>query len=397
MTVSLLVLALTMTTSTMTAAAFLLPLPTYPVPACGGAVVHGLFASSSSSPSTPPSPQADLVTTLAADGRFTRLVPLLKTAGLDITLRSPGPWTLLAPTDAALDDIGTNLTLSMAAREPRRHLAPLLSYHIIPGKAMGLTELVAAGDTRSRIKTLERSGLSIAVYGGTILIDEARVTEWGNEASNGVIHVLDSLLLPCLPADFNPYESAEAAAEGPVLGVTPPLGLWDPLGLWKDEDKDTQTRFRKAEIKHARLAMLASVGVLGQEALLPGHPPALSALLKMGEEHSAATAAMTSAMSSLSPLLPIAVAFLPGVIYEVYFNLVKAGREERSVLGQKEEALTRILRQESPDFEEERETKRQEVALGNKELNNGRLAMMAVVGMLAQELVTGRGIWDWGS
>jgi hypothetical protein len=84
------------------------------------------------------------------------------------------------------------------------------------------------------------------------------------------------------------------------------------------------------------------------------------------------------------------------VVYEVYSLWTAAGKEERSVLEQKEEALTRILRQESPDFEAEREAKRQEASLGNKELNNGRLAMLAVVWMLVQEVVTGRGVWKWG-
>jgi len=123
----LLVLILALTTTMTTA--FLLPPPF--TTASGGSSISRLFASSPFSP--PPPPKADLLTTLAADGRFTRLLPLLQIAGLDATLRSPGPWTLLAPTDAALDDLGTNLTLSTAARDPRRHLAPLLSYHIIPG------------------------------------------------------------------------------------------------------------------------------------------------------------------------------------------------------------------------------------------------------------------------
>jgi len=210
-----------------------------------------------------------------------------------------------------------------------------------------------------------------------------------------VIHVLDNLLLPSLPPDFSPYESLQAEADGPVLGVTPPLGLWDPLGFWKDKDTRTQTRLRKAEIKHARLAMLAAMGVMGQEALLPGHPPGLAALWTMGGESTAAAAVAVSA-TSLSRPLAVAVALFPGVVYEVYSLWTAAGKEERSVLEQKEEALTRILRQESPDFEAEREAKRQEASLGNKELNNGRLAMLAVVWMLVQEVVTGRGVWKWG-
>lgn len=82
----------------------------------------------------PPPPETDLLSTLAQDGRFTRLLHLFKEVGLDATLSGPGPWTVLAPTDAALDDQVANLTLIVAAREPKRHLTPLLSYHIIPGE-----------------------------------------------------------------------------------------------------------------------------------------------------------------------------------------------------------------------------------------------------------------------
>jgi len=87
---------------------------------------HSTSSSSSSSSS-------DLLTTLAADGRFTRFSALLQTAGLASTLSSLGPWTLLDLTDAALDDKGTDLTLSVAARKPQKHLVPLLSYYIISG------------------------------------------------------------------------------------------------------------------------------------------------------------------------------------------------------------------------------------------------------------------------
>lgn len=101
---------------------------------------------------------------------------------------------------------------------------------------MGLTELVSAGDSRTRVKTLERSGLSIAVYGGTVLVDETKVLEWGKNAQNGVIHVIDGLLQPQLDDDFQPFaeidEEGEEGGKGvSVAGVTAPLYFWDPLGL----------------------------------------------------------------------------------------------------------------------------------------------------------------------
>ena len=91
---------------------------------------------------------------------------------------------------------------------------------------------MSAGDSRSRIKTLERSGLSLAVYGGTVIVDDARVVEWGKEASNGVIHTLDALLQPVLP-DFDPYVSVADEADGPVAG-TWWIGVWGGFGDgWK--------------------------------------------------------------------------------------------------------------------------------------------------------------------
>lgn len=111
---------------------------------------------------------------------------------------------------------------------------------------------------RSRIKTLERSGLSVAVYGGAILVDETSITEWDLEASNGentaahahcllllhhlqgglraneftrttlhtgVIHVLDGLLQPAIPG-FDPFAQAQDQNEGPPAGVTAPFGTY---------------------------------------------------------------------------------------------------------------------------------------------------------------------------
>jgi len=83
----------------------------------------------------------------------------------------------------------------------------------------------------------------------------------------------------------------------PKIGVTPPLGLFDPSNLYTGQDKATQTKLRTTEIKHERLVMPAALGITGPERLLPTHP---------------------SALSLSSPLIGVAVAFLPGIAWEVY-------------------------------------------------------------------------------
>lgn len=123
------------------------------------------------------------------------------------------------------------------------------------------------------------------------------------------------------------------------------------------------------------------MGVIGQELLSPGQ---------------SATAALTS--TSLPPLgLPgwaaALLALAPGAAYEGYEQLTGGATAGGGGNRRTTEFLTQILEQESPDFEAERAARRARRKMESRELNNGRLAMVAVLGMLAQEVVTGGGLF----
>lgn len=123
--------------------AFLLPTPSPRSSPLARHHHHHSFSPlySSSSSTTTTTAEGDLLTTLQQDGRFTRFLSLLQSTGLASTLTNTNTntdtYTLLAPTDAALDDKGTNITLAFAASKEdtnKKYLSRILSYHIIPGE-----------------------------------------------------------------------------------------------------------------------------------------------------------------------------------------------------------------------------------------------------------------------
>lgn len=155
--------------------------------------VFGLLASGPSAPSgrLPSGEPVDLVETAASAGSFQTLVTALKAAGLDTTLKGPGPFTVFAPTDEAFAKLPEGTVESLLEPENREKLIAILTYHVVPGRLM-------AGDvtSRSSLETVQGDGLTVHTEDGRVMVGEARVLKTDVAATNGVIHIIDTVLLP---------------------------------------------------------------------------------------------------------------------------------------------------------------------------------------------------------
>ena len=136
-----------------------------------------------------PREQRTIVETAVAAGQFTTLAKLLKTAGLVKTLQRPGPYTVFAPTDTAFKKVPPK-TLNALAKD-RAKLRSVLLYHVVAGKvpAARVVELSSA-------KTVSGKSVRIRVAGSNVFVNDAKVTKPDVMASNGVIHVVNRVLIP---------------------------------------------------------------------------------------------------------------------------------------------------------------------------------------------------------
>ena len=129
----------------------------------------------------------DIVDTAVAAGKFNTLATALKAAGLVETLKGPGPFTVFAPTDEAFAKI-PKADLDALLKDKAK-LTAVLTYHVVPGKVMAKD--VKAG----KVKTVQGSELTLGTTGG-VTVDAAKVVQADIAADNGVIHVIDSVVLP---------------------------------------------------------------------------------------------------------------------------------------------------------------------------------------------------------
>ncbi len=138
-----------------------------------------------------PPMEKDIVDTAVSANIFNTLVAAVKAAGLADTLKGEGPFTVLAPTDEAFAKLPKGTVENLLKPENKAMLVKILKYHVISGnvKAADVVKLKSA-------KTVEGQSVKIKVNGGAVMIDKANVVKTDIVASNGVIHVIDSVLMP---------------------------------------------------------------------------------------------------------------------------------------------------------------------------------------------------------
>jgi len=131
---------------------------------------------------------ADIVDTAKSAGSFNTLIAAVQAAGLVDTLKGPGPFTVFAPTDAAFAKV-PKAKLDALLKD-KAALTKVLTYHVVAGK-------VVAADVKSgKVKTVEGSSLKVKVRGGKVMVDNAKVVQADVMADNGVIHVIDTVVMP---------------------------------------------------------------------------------------------------------------------------------------------------------------------------------------------------------
>jgi uncharacterized surface protein with fasciclin (FAS1) repeats len=137
----------------------------------------------------------DIVQTAVGAGTFNTLVAAVKAAGLVETLQGKGPFTVFAPTDEAFAKLPAGTVESLLANPDK--LAKILTYHVVPGKVMA-ADIVKA--KRAAPTTANGGKLDVVVRDGRVLVNGANVVTADVVASNGVIHVIDTVLIPTAPA-----------------------------------------------------------------------------------------------------------------------------------------------------------------------------------------------------
>ena len=132
----------------------------------------------------------DIVAVADGAGKFKTLCAAVKAAGLEETLQGKGPFTVFAPTDEAFAKLPKGTLDDLLKPENKEKLAAILTYHVLPG------EVMAADVKTMKAKTVNGQSLDVMVEDGKVTVDKAKVIMADVPASNGVIHAIDTVLMP---------------------------------------------------------------------------------------------------------------------------------------------------------------------------------------------------------
>jgi uncharacterized surface protein with fasciclin (FAS1) repeats len=138
----------------------------------------------------------DIIDTAAASGRFNTFLTAIKAADLHDMLKGAGPFTLFAPTDAAFSKLPAGMVDNLLKPESKNELVNILTYHVVPDKVLW----AALAGQKTTVQSLQGSHVSIDAIDG-VKVDNAEVIERDVHASNGVIHAIDTVIMPKTPAD----------------------------------------------------------------------------------------------------------------------------------------------------------------------------------------------------
>ncbi len=141
---------------------------------------------------TAPSSAADIVDTAVKAGQFNTLATALKAGGLIETLKGPGPFTVFAPTDDAFKKLPAGTVENLLKPENKAQLAKILTYHVVPGKVPS----ASLAGKKTDAKTVGGGTVAIDASMGGVKVNDAKVTTADVAADNGVIHIIDTVLMP---------------------------------------------------------------------------------------------------------------------------------------------------------------------------------------------------------
>lgn len=169
----------------------------------GGTTAHAAMSSTVMVGGAAMYPTKNIIENAVNSKDHTTLVAAVKAAGLVDTLQGPGPFTVFAPTNAAFDKLPADTVPTLLKPENKPTLVAVLTYHVVPGNlsAMALRQMVKAGNGKATLTTVQGEALTVTAMGRKLMITDAKggmasVTIPDVNQSNGVIHVVDAVLMP---------------------------------------------------------------------------------------------------------------------------------------------------------------------------------------------------------